>query len=162
MTTGDNQYKEYYLPIVVLVCASLFFLYDIISDISKGEENYMHLFTEGCIFISISIVLFIEIKRAYQLYIEVLLEKDKVSALSGELYRVIIKKFDEWSLSESEKDIALLIIKGLSMKEISGLREVKEKTVRQQATGIYNKTGLAGRHELAAYFIEELLNVEKS
>ena len=156
-----KQYKENYLPIFVLVCASIFFLYDIITDITKGEDNFLHLFTESCIFISISIILFIEIKRAYKLYMQVLLEKEKVSALSGELYRIITSQFEDWSLSASEKEVALLIIKGFSMKEISELRSVKEKTIRQQATSIYNKTGLSGRHELAAYFIEDLLNVKK-
>jgi DNA-binding NarL/FixJ family response regulator len=43
------------------------------------------------------------------------------------------------------------------MKEIAGVRKVKEKTVRQQATQIYAKSGYAGRHELAAHFIEDLI-----
>ena len=41
--------------------------------------------------------------------------------------------------------------------EISEMRQVKEKTVRQQATQIYAKSGYAGRHELAAHFIEDLM-----
>ena len=45
----------------------------------------------------------------------------------------------------------------MSMKEISDLRHVKEKTVRQQATQVYAKSGYTGRHELAAHFIEDLM-----
>ena len=41
---------------------------------------------------------------------------------------------------------------------IAALREVKEKTVRQQATSIYAKAGYAGRHELVAHFIEDLMS----
>jgi len=44
------------------------------------------------------------------------------------------------------------------MREISVVRQVKEKTIRQQTGGIYAKSGYAGRHELAAYFIEDLMN----
>ena len=44
------------------------------------------------------------------------------------------------------------------MKEIALARHVKEKTVRSQATNIYSKSGYAGRHELAAHFIEDLMN----
>ena len=51
-----------------------------------------------------------------------------------------------------------MLIKGLSMKEISFAREVKEKTIRQQATSVYAKSGYAGRHELAAHFIEDLMS----
>ena len=54
--------------------------------------------------------------------------------------------------------MALLLIKGLSMKEVSSAREVKEKTVRQKATSVYAKSGYAGRHELAAHFIEDLMS----
>jgi len=152
-----KQFKSNYLSILVLVCASVFFLYDIIIDIAESKDNLFHLLTEGCIFISISIILYIEIKRAYKFYLEVLLEKEKVGALSGELFQIILNKFNEWKLSESEKDVAILIINGLSMKEISELRNVKEKTIRQQAASIYSKTGLSGRHELASFFIKDLL-----
>ena len=32
-----------------------------------------------------------------------------------------------------------------------------EATVRQQSTAIYRKAGLDGRHDLAAFFLEDLL-----
>jgi len=44
------------------------------------------------------------------------------------------------------------------MKEIAEARNVKEKTVRGQATSIYAKSGYAGRNELAAHFIEDLMS----
>jgi DNA-binding NarL/FixJ family response regulator len=53
--------------------------------------------------------------------------------------------------------VALLLLKGLSHKEVAGLREVSETTVRQQARAIYRKAGLSGRHDLAAFFLEDLL-----
>ena len=84
--------------------------------------------------------------------------KIKTARLAGELYSVIQTQFSEWKLSPSESEVALLLIKGLSMKEIADARDVKEKTVRLQATGIYAKSGNAGRSELAAHFIEDLMN----
>ena len=45
------------------------------------------------------------------------------------------------------------------MNEIGELRGVKEKTDRQQATSIYTKSKCPNRHELAAKFIEDLLNI---
>ncbi len=41
--------------------------------------------------------------------------------------------------------------------EVAALRGVGEATVRQQARAIYRKAGLAGRNELAAFFLEDLL-----
>lgn len=62
-----------------------------------------------------------------------------------------------WALSPSEKEVALLLLKGLSLKEIADIRKTAEKTVRAQSVAIYSKSGLAGRSELSAFFLEDLL-----
>ena len=51
------------------------------------------------------------------------------------------------------------MLKGLSLREIGGLRATTETTIRQQAQGIYRKSNLANRAELSAYFLEDLFNV---
>ncbi len=69
----------------------------------------------------------------------------------------IEQQFERWGLSAAEKEIALLLLKGLEHKEIAELRHVSETTVRQQARSVYRKGGLSGRHDLAAFFLEDLL-----
>ena len=76
-------------------------------------------------------------------------------ALEG-LGAAIEREFVKWSLTEAERDVALLLLKGLSHKEISAERHTSEGTVRQQALGIYRKAGLSGRSNLAAFFLEGL------
>jgi DNA-binding NarL/FixJ family response regulator len=44
------------------------------------------------------------------------------------------------------------------MKEIADIRQTQEKTVRTQATTIYKKSGLSGRQELSAFFLEDILS----
>ncbi len=73
------------------------------------------------------------------------------------LSRAIQAQFDAWGLTHGEADIAVLILKGLSHKEIARLRRSGEATVRQQARSIYRKSGLATRAELSAFFLEDLL-----
>lgn len=70
----------------------------------------------------------------------------------------IDKQMGKWGLSKAEKEIALLLLKGLTIKEISSLRETSEKTVRAQTLSIYSKSGLSGRSELSAFFLEDLLS----
>ena len=73
-------------------------------------------------------------------------------------YQEVIKwQFAEWNLSKSEKEVALLLLKGLSIKDIADVRSTKEKTVRGQASAIYDKSNLNGRHELSAWFFEDML-----
>ena len=71
----------------------------------------------------------------------------------------IQRQFDEWGLTPAESDIAGLMLKGLSLKDIAGLRRTSEATIRQQAQGIYRKSGLSNRAELSAYFLEDLYDV---
>ena len=150
---------RHYLPTFILIIASLFFLYDIITDILYTQESMAHIIVESFVFIAITIALYLEIKRTFLLSRAFELEKGKTEKLSGELFKIINQEFNKWGLTASEKEIALLIVKGLSMKEISELRNVKEKTIRQQSIKIYSKSGYSGRNELASHFIQDLLDL---
>lgn len=70
---------------------------------------------------------------------------------------VVSQQFSEWKLTESEADVGWLLLKGLSLKEIAIVRSTLEKTVRQQASSIYRKSGVQGRHAFSAWFIEDIL-----
>lgn len=77
-------------------------------------------------------------------------------ALQG-LGAAIEKQFERWELTEAEAAVAMLLLKGLSLKEVAGVRGTAERTARQQALTVYRKAGLAGRAELSAFFLEDLL-----
>ena len=147
-----------YLPAIVLAGAMLFFAYDILVDLATGLDGIWHILIELAVFIAISVVLGRELLHVRQLNRDIVLEKTKTARLAGEMLSVMNNQFQEWGLSSSEAEVALLLIKGLSMKEIAEARNVKDKTVRTQAASIYAKTGHSGRHELAAYFIEDLMS----
>lgn len=71
--------------------------------------------------------------------------------------QAVEKQFATWKLTLSEREVAVALLKGLSFQEIALMRDTREKTVRQHASTVYRKSGLAGRHELAAWFFEDLL-----
>ncbi|MEN8205928.1 MAG: helix-turn-helix transcriptional regulator [Pseudomonadota bacterium] len=70
---------------------------------------------------------------------------------------VVTRQFSEWMLTGSETEVGWLLLKGLSLKEIAIVRNTQEKTVRQQASSIYKKAGISGRHAFSAWFIEDIL-----
>lgn len=78
------------------------------------------------------------------------------SHLDG-LGAAIEAQFSRWSLTEAEREVALLLLKGLSHKETAQVRGVSERTVREQSRSIYAKAGLTGRTALSAFFLEDLL-----
>jgi DNA-binding NarL/FixJ family response regulator len=77
-------------------------------------------------------------------------------ALRG-LGEAIDRQFERWKLTPAEREVGLLLLKGLSQKEAAAARSTTETTVRQQALAIYRKSGLRNRSELAAFFLEDLL-----
>lgn len=72
--------------------------------------------------------------------------------------QAIDRQFDAWRFTAAEKEIASLLLKGCSHKQIAELRDANAATVRQQSQSIYRKSGLENRSELAAYFLDAILH----
>lgn len=77
-------------------------------------------------------------------------------ALEG-LARAIDRQFDAWQLTPAEREVAMLLLKGHGHKQAAALTGRSERTTRQHAVAVYQKAGLGGRAELAAFFLEGLL-----
>jgi DNA-binding CsgD family transcriptional regulator len=82
--------------------------------------------------------------------------EEAAEALQG-LGEAIHHQFTRWSLTPAEREVALLLLKGLSHKEVAQARSTSDTTIRQQALAVYRKSGLRNRAELSAFFLEDLL-----
>jgi len=83
--------------------------------------------------------------------------KQQIGVASGAFNDLLEQHFDDWALTASEREVATLAIKGLSIAEIAALRETKEGTIKAQSAAIYRKAGVTGRLQLLSLFIEELM-----
>ena len=83
--------------------------------------------------------------------------REEARELLKGLGTLIDRQFGRWGLTPAEREVSRLILRGFSHKEVATLRSVGEATVRQQAVAIYKKAGVSGRHELSAFFLEDLL-----
>jgi len=83
--------------------------------------------------------------------------RDETRTLLKGLGEAIDRQFLTWKLTEAERDVGLLILKGLSLKEIAAARVTSERTIRAQGRSIYAKAGLSGRAALSAFFLEDML-----
>ncbi|MDX2458245.1 MAG: helix-turn-helix transcriptional regulator [Gammaproteobacteria bacterium] len=143
---------------------------DLVADLSHGADTE-HIVKEAII-VSISMIAItwlmwglhqqqLEI-RSLQQELETAINpkippKKYVLEARKKLGNVITQQFSEWMLTGSEIDVGWLLLKGLSLKEIAIVRSTQEKTVRQQASSIYKKAGVSGRHVFSAWFIEDIL-----
>jgi DNA-binding CsgD family transcriptional regulator len=88
-------------------------------------------------------------------------ERDAWRARAEKLVRGLGEEIDgqleAWGLTPTERETALLLLKGFGHKEIAALQGKSERTVRQHAVAVYRKSGVSGRAELQAFFLEDLL-----
>ncbi len=150
--------------IAIALCEA-FFIMDVLADVFyldipliwKINHGVVELITTGSLAMALGVIgwqiqrLLGEHRKAH----------DSVRVASGELLSVIDDHFTQWRLSPSEREIALLLIKGFSTQEIADLRNTRCGTVKSQSSAIYQKVGIRGRNELAAYFVEDLLGGDK-
>jgi len=143
---------------------------DLFSDLSHGA-SLAHVFREAVIVTLSALALIWILRGMYQQNEEIKLLRQEISNAERlhrqpdeyvlnarrQLGEVIAKQFEDWQLTSSEKEVGILLLKGLSLKEISAIRNTLEKTVRQQASAIYKKADVPGRHAFAAWFIEDML-----
>jgi len=161
--------KDKIIALVLLIIMVLNFV-DVLTDIFLGVPRW-HIIEESFIVLMsgiAAIFLIFDIRKRTK---NASLLKNQLSISTYELEniteemslarkqysQVIHDQFELWQLTKSEQEVAMLLLKGLSFKEISAVRETKEKTVRQQASTIYSKSAVEGRHDFAAWFLEDFI-----
>ncbi len=64
-----------------------------------------------------------------------------------------------WALTPAEKDISILLLKGLGTNEISEIRSTKIGTVKLQVHKVLQKAGASNRAEFMSLFMDEFLDI---
>ena len=154
----------------VLALIALLAAIDLGVDLSEGVTPW-HVLTEATVAVAACFGAFHLMRGAGRLRRRLDAQRRDFSAFrqQAEAWRTGSKKYldglsrsislqlDQWQLSAAEKEVAFLLLKGLSLKEIAAARRTTEKTARVQSSAVYAKSGLAGRSELSAFFLEDLL-----
>ncbi len=144
--------------IVVQALCALFFITDAIADFGvRDEPNDNRFEFEAFVAISLTagvIFMMLELRR---LLTRIDSMELGLRAARGEMTTLIKAFFDKWALSPAERDVALLLLKGLDNETIAELRGTAKGTVRAQSAAIYAKARVDGRAQLISLFLEELL-----
>ncbi len=122
----------------------------LLSDVVFAAFAVLGVFALGCLLNQAR-------RRARELQGHLREAREESRQLAGGVSSAMDEQFKRWNLSSSEREVALLMLKGLSMKEVASIRETSERTVRHQAQSIYSKSGIANRAELSAFFLEDLM-----
>jgi DNA-binding NarL/FixJ family response regulator len=148
---------------------------DLINDYQSGSTG-RHLILEGILFAISGGVFVMGVRQLTRTQQEVTVLKSDLDRVrhekeqwKGEAHQLLAglsqkieDQFVQWHLTPAEKEVGFLLLKGISLKEIADIRQTRLKTVQQQSQSIYQRTGLASRSELAAFFLEDLLPPRES
>lgn len=155
---------------LTLFAISFLTLFDLITDLKEGV-TWWHVSIEGIVALIAGVGFIYLLKGKFKL--KHIIEDERV--LTGKLIEennkykehsksyieglsvTIDKQLSDWELSKSEKEVAFLLLKGFSLKEVAEVRGTTEKTARTQSAAIYAKAGLSNRAQLSAFFLEDLL-----
>lgn len=162
--------KERFFIIAILLGTAIFAVIDLLSDFKEGA-TWWHLTAEGTVALAALVGVFYLLRGSFTLRHSLEDERQTSTHLKAEaekwrgqskkyvegLSQTIDVQLTKWGLTSSEKDVAFLLLKGLSFKEIADARKTSERTARTQSSAVYAKSGLTGRSELSAFFLEDLL-----
>jgi len=145
--------------IVAQALCAMFFIGDVVADfLEDGHLDALHLVLEAGASVALMVgvvYLMVELRG-------VLARMERMEAglqaARGEMAEIVETFFDLWALSPAERDVALLLLKGVSMEEIAEARGTAKGTVRAQSAAVYAKAGVEGRAQLTSLFLEELLD----
>jgi DNA-binding CsgD family transcriptional regulator len=156
LTAGRRQTAALSVFLLIQTLGTVFFVGDVIGDL-RADPMSGHFIFEAIV--TAALVLGILFGTfALRRTIELLRAQDQALQVArGALSEVINQQFQAWSLTPAERDVGLLALKGLDVAEIAELRGAAQGTVRAQLTRIYQKAGVSGRAQFAAFFVEDLL-----
>ncbi len=141
---------------VQIVCAGVF-LADVLGDASEQTAMSWALVPEALACIALFLGIGFEAVFLSELLRRKASLERSVKLASSELQSVIERHFDEWKLTASERDVAALMVKGLSIAEIAKVRGSAEGTVKAHLNAIYRKADARNRAEVLSNIMDALI-----
>ena len=158
LKAGERRAKVLAGLILVQAICALFFVGDVIEDFREEWQALgPHLVLESIAAVALTsgvVFLMLELRG---LLARMSRMQTGLDIAKGHLAEVIDAFFDEWTLTGAERDVALMILKGLDNDSIARLRKTAPGTVRAQATSVYAKSATHGRAQFVSLFMEELM-----
>jgi len=157
-------------PFVVLAALQLFcgavFLGDLILEmvnlgrlVGRPDGTYvLHIAGEALGTVVLFVGFWISRANERALYRQAHQSESRLTALREDFDALIDSHFARWQLTAAERDVALLTLRGLRLREISQVRSVSLGTVKSQTHAVLRKSGAGTRAGFIALIMDELLH----
>lgn len=163
--TSRQRQRLVQIGTAVLLFAMVFFAWDLVEDLFNDAAtgfdysawDFLHTAMEFMSVVGLGFAVFV--LRSYMLFLREHSHKQgqTITMLRGQVHEVVQARFNDWGLTPAERDVTLLILKGLSIRQIADLRSTAQGTIKAQSTSIFRKSGVASKTELLSLFMDEFI-----
>ncbi|MCB1316493.1 MAG: helix-turn-helix transcriptional regulator [Leptospiraceae bacterium] len=160
----DTKYRAIFtIMLSVFVCLGVV---DIIMDAERWYDTHIILESMGLFVAIIALILLWKgVRTRFQaaefdrnrLESELRQFRERHQDTLATMRAAIRDQLNRWALTPGEARVAEGLIRGYSVKEIAGRLNRSEKTIRNQAAMVYQKSGMTGRADLSAFFLTDIL-----
>ncbi|WP_108179747.1 helix-turn-helix transcriptional regulator [Phreatobacter oligotrophus] len=160
----DSQQANYIGAMCMVTCVA-FFTIDIALDIiriSQGEFIFTSYdtthFTLEIIAVLCLVYAFLNVvRRLQQARRQIDASRSKLESIRQDFREIFEGKCKAWSLTAAERDVAILLLKGLPLAEIAEARKTAIGTVKAQSSTIFRKASVRSRPELMSVILDDFL-----
>lgn len=152
-----NRHRGVVAVTVLQAAAGLYFVFDVLTEWPVDGISWLHSISEAAAALALWLGVWLGLRQMRGLLQRNARMHDRLQAASGAFLDLLEESFARWGLTPSERDVALLSIKGVPIAEIAALRNTREGTVKAQCTAVYRKAGVNGRAQLLSLFIDDLM-----
>lgn len=161
---GPNRMIRASLVLIAVQAAcAVFFLADVTADLALAWRLQttaaltLHLLVEAIASVALFVAIGLELRLVMWLIRRQALLEHNLDHAGGAVEAVVIALFEQWRLTGAEQDVALFVVKGLTIAEIARLRGTSEATVKSHLNAIYRKSGSAGRSDMLATILDVMM-----
>lgn len=166
--SGENSkaWRAVFTGMAVLILSMVFFSFDILADIFdhfalKKPYNaweLVHLIFEIVAVVGLGFGALTLRGRLVGLRSYAERAAETIEVMRGHFEEVLEMNFSKWGLTKAERDITLLIVRGLTVAQIAEARSTAQGTIKAQSTSIFRKIGVSSKTELLSLIIDEFID----
>lgn len=155
-TSERKRIVTWAMLVMLQAISATFFVGDVFADyMSIGLDP--HTSYEALATLALILGVFFGSAEMWQSVSRQLRAEKALRLAAGAFAEIITERFNAWSLSPAEAEVALLTLKGFDTKEIAVIRHTAHGTVRVQLANIYTKSGHHNRGQFVSSFLDGLL-----
>lgn len=150
----------------IMALSAGFFVFDVIADLLEhanagqtySANEFIHLIIEVIAVVGLIFGVLLAVRYTRFLKYTAQQYERTLTMFRGQFDEVAAAQFEKWSLSDAERDVALMTLRGLPLAEIASARKTSVGTIKAQTNAIFRKSGLGSRTEFLSYFLDEFLD----